>query len=62
MSGCTAWAVMVSLAMSLLTEPPLLLTSTEYAKSAPMSALLVAGVVYVLLVAPLMSVPFFFHW
>ena len=47
-------------AASLVTLPTELLTCT--AKSAPLSAALVAGVVYVALMAPLIFTPFLCHW
>ena len=50
----------VNVALLLVTLPALLLTIT--AKSAPLSASVVAGVVYDALVAPVMFAPFFSHW
>ena len=46
--------------VSLVTVPRLLVTTTV--NTALLSPMLVAGVVYMLEVAPLMSVSFFFHW
>ena len=46
--------------MLLVAVPKSLLASTEY--PVPLSARLVAGVVKLLLVAPSIGVPFFFHW
>ena len=60
MVGATAAAFTVRLAVVLVTLPALLLTTTV--NCAPLSELVVAGVVYVEDVAPEMAVPFLFHW
>lgn len=48
------------MAVALVTVPAALLTVT--AKGARLSARAVAGVVWLLPVAPAMTVPFFVHW
>jgi hypothetical protein len=53
-------AFTVSAAALLVTLPAVLLTATV--NCAPLSELVVAGVVYLDEVAPLMAVPFFRHW
>src|SRR5439155_142078 len=50
----------VSIALLLVTLPALLLTTTE--KRLPLSAAVVAGVVYEELVAPVIFTPFLRHW
>ena len=52
--------ITVSVALLLVTLPALLLTVT--AKRAPLSAIVVGGVIYDALVAPVMFAPFFVHW
>jgi hypothetical protein len=56
---CGAAWFTVSIALLLAALPAELVTVTE--KADPLSAVVVAGVVYELDVAPLMFVPFFFH-
>jgi hypothetical protein len=57
--GATADAFTVSVAVPLVTDPAVLVIVTL--KTAPVSAVVVAGVVYVEEVAPAIAVPFFFH-
>jgi hypothetical protein len=57
--GATAAAFTVKVALLLVALPAELLTTTE--KVDPLSAVVVAGVVYELDVAPVMFVPFFLH-
>ena len=57
--GATAAALTVRVAALLVTLPAELLTITV--NCAPLSELVVAGVVYEVEVAPLIAVPFFFH-
>ncbi len=57
--GATAAALTVRVAALLVMLPALLLTTTV--NCAPLSELVVAGVVYEDEVAPLTAVPFFFH-
>ena len=52
--------VTLSVAALLVTFPVTLLTLTE--NCAPLSEVVVAGVVYAAAVAPLIAAPFFFHW
>jgi hypothetical protein len=57
--GAVAAGFTVRVALLLVVLPPALLTTTE--KVAPLSAVVVAGVVYELDVAPVTFVPFFRH-
>ena len=57
--GATAAALTVRVALLLVALPAELVTTTE--KVEPLSAVVVAGVVYELDVAPLMFAPFFRH-
>jgi hypothetical protein len=57
--GATLPAFTVRVALLLVAVPAELVTTTE--KVEPLSAVVVAGVVYELDIAPVMFVPFFFH-
>jgi hypothetical protein len=57
--GATAAAFTVRVALLLVALPAELVTTTENVE--PLSAVVVAGVVYELEVAPLMFAPFFRH-
>jgi hypothetical protein len=62
LAGCVVivgGVLTVKVALLLVTLPPLLLTTTE--NRLPLSAAVVAGVVYEALVAPVMFTPFFRH-
>lgn len=52
--------VTLRMAVSLVTAPAALLTVT--AKGAPLSARVLAGVLWLLPVTPAMAAPFFVHW
>jgi hypothetical protein len=58
--GAVAAAFTVRVALLLVALPAELVTTTE--NTEPLSAEVVAGVVYELAVAPVIFTPFFFHW
>jgi hypothetical protein len=60
MDGASSAAVTVSVAALLVTLPIVLLTVTL--NEEPLSEFVVAGVVYDDDVAPLIALPFLFHW